>query len=89
MQTDGKALSVSTRFDTNEWKAPPMPLEYAEKLGTKDGVHVPGLKIKCNNQSATIWLDNLEVEGTKRDITDRVKAVVGRAMECIEPLWRI
>lgn len=86
---DDKTIAIANSLGSSEWMAPPIPSEYAEKLGTKDGVHVPGLRIKCDNHSATVWLDTLEVEGTNKNITDRVRAVVGRAMECIEPLWRM
>jgi cleavage and polyadenylation specificity factor subunit 3 len=53
----------------------------------KIGVPVPGVAIKVDKMSATVWLEDLEVECTNRVFADRVRAVVERAVEVTAPLW--
>jgi cleavage and polyadenylation specificity factor subunit 3 len=37
--------------------------------------------------TATVWLEDLEVESNNKVFADRVKAVVERAVEVTAPLW--
>lgn len=53
----------------------------------KIGIPVPGVSITVDLMSATVWLENLEVESTNKAFSDRVKAVVERAIEVTAPLW--
>ena len=51
------------------------------------GIPVPGISIKVDKLSATVWLEDLEVECSNRILNDRVRAVVERAVEVTAPLW--
>ncbi|KXJ86742.1 beta-lactamase-like protein [Microdochium bolleyi] len=53
----------------------------------KLGIPVPGVAIKVDKMSATVWLEDLEVECAQKVFADRVKAVVERAVEVTAPLW--
>lgn len=54
----------------------------------KIGIPVPGVSIKVDSKlSATIWLEDLEVECSNKVFADRVRAVVERAVEVTAPLW--
>ncbi|KAI9158412.1 endoribonuclease YSH1 [Paramyrothecium foliicola] len=53
----------------------------------KIGIPVPGVTIKVDKMTATVWLEDLEVESNNKVFTDRVKAVVERAVEVTAPLW--
>jgi cleavage and polyadenylation specificity factor subunit 3 len=53
----------------------------------KIGVPVPGVSIKVDRMTATVWLEDLEVDSNHKVFADRVKAVVDRACETIAPLW--
>lgn len=53
----------------------------------KMGIPVPGVSVQVDNMSATIWLEDLEVECNKKVFADRVQAVVDRAVEVTAPLW--
>ncbi|KAM3565128.1 hypothetical protein MY1884_000378 [Beauveria asiatica] len=58
-------------------------LERLHKLG----IPVPGVSIKVDSMTATVWLEDLEVESSKAVFADRVRAVVERAVEVTAPLW--
>lgn len=51
------------------------------------GIPVPGVSIKVDKMTATVWLEDLEVECTNKVFADRVRAVVERAVEVTAPLW--
>lgn len=51
------------------------------------GIPVPGIEVKVDSMTATIWLEDLEVESNKPVFADRVRAVVERAVEVTAPLW--
>ncbi|EGX93410.1 cleavage and polyadenylation specifity factor, 73 kDa subunit, putative [Cordyceps militaris CM01] len=51
------------------------------------GIPVPGVSIKVDSMTATVWLEDLEVESSKSVFADRVRAVVERAVEVTAPLW--
>ncbi|KAI9681093.1 MAG: endoribonuclease ysh1 [Caeruleum heppii] len=51
------------------------------------GIPVPGVEIRVDKHTATVWLETLEVECGNRALKDRVKAVVERAVETVAPLW--
>lgn len=53
----------------------------------KLGIPVPGVSIKVERMSATVWLEHLEVECSNKIFADRVRAVVERAVEVTAPLW--
>ncbi|OTB03509.1 hypothetical protein M426DRAFT_321664 [Hypoxylon sp. CI-4A] len=53
----------------------------------KIGIPVPGVSIKVDKMTATVWLEDLEVESNHKAFGDRVKAVVERAIEVTAPLW--
>lgn len=53
----------------------------------KIGVPVPGVSITVDKMTATVWLENLDVECTNKAFSDRVRAVVDRAVEVTAPLW--
>ncbi|KAH8178168.1 pre-mRNA 3'-end-processing endonuclease polyadenylation factor c-term domain-containing protein [Sarocladium implicatum] len=53
----------------------------------KIGIPVPGVSITVEKMSATVWLEDLEVECSNKVFADRVKAVVERAVEVTAPLW--
>ncbi|KAL7958257.1 beta-lactamase-like protein [Trichoderma compactum] len=53
----------------------------------KIGIPVPGISIKVDKMTATIWLEDLEVECNNKVFADRVRAVVERAVEVTAPLW--
>lgn len=53
----------------------------------KLGIPVPGVSIKVDSMTATVWLEDLEVESNKPVFADRVRAVVERAVEVTAPLW--
>ncbi|KAH6900138.1 beta-lactamase-like protein [Thelonectria olida] len=53
----------------------------------KIGIPVPGVSIKVDRMSATVWLEDLEVECSNKIFADRVRAVVERAVEVTAPLW--
>ena len=53
----------------------------------KIGIPVPGVSIKVDKMSATVWLEDLEVESNNKIFADRVRAVVERAVEVTAPLW--
>ncbi|PSR83234.1 beta-lactamase-like protein [Coniella lustricola] len=50
------------------------------------GIPVPGVVIKVDKMTATIWLEDLEVESNHKAFGDRVRSVVERAVETIAPL---
>lgn len=51
------------------------------------GIPVPGIEIKVDKYVAKVWLENLEVECSSAVFSQRVKAVVDRAVETVAPLW--
>ncbi len=51
------------------------------------GIPVPGVSVKVDSMTATVWLEHLEVESNKPVFADRVRAVVERAVEVTAPLW--
>jgi cleavage and polyadenylation specificity factor subunit 3 len=54
----------------------------------KMGIPVPGVSINVDSKlSATVWLEDLEVDCTNKIFADRVRAVVERAVEVTAPLW--
>ncbi|KAM6531829.1 endoribonuclease ysh1 [Fusarium solani] len=53
----------------------------------KIGIPVPGVSIKVDRLTATVWLEDLEVECNNKVFADRVRAVVERAVEVTAPLW--
>ncbi|KEY66430.1 hypothetical protein S7711_06170 [Stachybotrys chartarum IBT 7711] len=53
----------------------------------KIGIPVPGVLIKVDKMTATVWLESLEVESNNKVFADRVRAVVERAVEVTAPLW--
>ncbi|CEJ91751.1 Putative Endoribonuclease YSH1 [[Torrubiella] hemipterigena] len=53
----------------------------------KIGIPVPGVSITVDKMTATVWLENLDVECTNKAFSDRVRAVVDRAVEVTAPLW--
>ncbi|KAL7933531.1 beta-lactamase-like protein [Trichoderma chlorosporum] len=53
----------------------------------KLGIPVPGISIKVDKMTATVWLEDLEVECNNKVFADRVRAVVERAVEVTAPLW--
>lgn len=54
----------------------------------KIGIPVPGVAINVDSKlSATVWLEDLEVECSNKVFADRVRAVVERAVEVTAPLW--
>lgn len=53
----------------------------------KLGIPVPGVSIKVDSMTATVWLEDLEVDSNKPVFADRVRAVVERAVEVTAPLW--
>lgn len=53
----------------------------------KLGIPVPGVKVGVDKMSASIWLEDLEVESNNKVFADRVRAVVERAVEVTAPLW--
>ncbi|KAK0756786.1 hypothetical protein N5P37_010304 [Trichoderma harzianum] len=53
----------------------------------KIGIPVPGISIKVDKMTATVWLEDLEVECNNKVFADRVRAVVERAVEVTAPLW--
>jgi cleavage and polyadenylation specificity factor subunit 3 len=53
----------------------------------KIGIPVPGVSIKVDRMSATVWLEDLEVECSNKVFADRVRAVVERGVEVTAPLW--
>lgn len=53
----------------------------------KLGIPVPGVKVSVDKMSASIWLEDLEVESNNKVFADRVRAVVERAVEVTAPLW--
>jgi cleavage and polyadenylation specificity factor subunit 3 len=53
----------------------------------KIGIPVPGVSIKVDRMTATVWLEDLEVESNNKVFADRVRAVVERAVEVTAPLW--
>lgn len=52
------------------------------------GIPVPGVAIKVDKMTATVWLEDLEVESNHKAFGDRVRSVVERAVETIAPLWQ-
>lgn len=52
------------------------------------GIPVPGVSIKVDKMTATVWLEDLEVESNHKAFGDRVRSVVERAVETIAPLWQ-
>jgi cleavage and polyadenylation specificity factor subunit 3 len=61
-------------------------MEEIERLH-KLGIPVPGVSVKVDKMTATVWLEDLEVESNNKVFADRVKAVVERAAEVTAPLW--
>lgn len=53
----------------------------------KIGIPVPGVSIKVDKMTATIWLEDLELDCNNKAFADRVRAVVERAVEVTAPLW--
>ncbi|KAK3988178.1 beta-lactamase-like protein [Cladorrhinum sp. PSN332] len=53
----------------------------------KLGIPIPGLIIKVDKMVATVWLEELDIECESRVFSDRVRAVVERAVEVTAPLW--
>jgi cleavage and polyadenylation specificity factor subunit 3 len=53
----------------------------------KIGIPVPGVEIKVDKWVAKVWLEDLEIECANRAFSDRVRAVVERAVEVTAPLW--
>ncbi|KAI9893301.1 MAG: endoribonuclease ysh1 [Vezdaea aestivalis] len=51
------------------------------------GLPVPGLEISVDRFKAKVWLETLEVECANKQMAERVRAVVERAVETIAPLW--
>ena len=58
-------------------------LERLHKLG----LPVPGVSIKVDKMTATVWLEDMDVESAHKVFADRVRAVVERAVEVTAPLW--
>lgn len=52
----------------------------------KMGIPVPGIAIRVDKMTATVWLEDLEVECSSKVFADRVRAVVERAVEVTAPL---
>lgn len=53
----------------------------------KLGIPVPGVKVAVDKMSASIWLEDLEVDSNNKVFADRVRAVIERAVEVTAPLW--
>lgn len=51
------------------------------------GIPVPGVRIQVDKMTATVWLEDLEVECDNKVFADRVRAVMERAVEVTAPLW--
>jgi len=51
------------------------------------GIPVPGISIRVDKLSATVWLEDLSVECGHAVLRDRVGKVVERAIECVSGLW--
>lgn len=53
----------------------------------KIGIPVPGVEIRSGNLVAKVWLEDLEIECPSQVFSNRVRAVVERAVEVSAPLW--
>ncbi|KJZ75080.1 Endoribonuclease YSH1 [Hirsutella minnesotensis 3608] len=53
----------------------------------KVGIPVPGVSIKVDKMTATVWLEDLDIECNNKVFADRVRAVMERAVEVTAPLW--
>lgn len=53
----------------------------------KIGIPVPGVEIRSGNVAAKVWLEDLEIECPSQVFSNRVRAVVERAVEVSAPLW--
>lgn len=81
-EEDEDAMKVEGE-DTELEERQKMEIERLHKIG----IPVPGVSIKVDKMSATVWLEDLEVESSNKVFADRVRAVVERAVEVTAPLW--
>lgn len=51
------------------------------------GIPVPGLLIKLDKHEVKVWLEHLDIECANKTVSDRVRAVVERAIGIVAPLW--
>jgi cleavage and polyadenylation specificity factor subunit 3 len=77
---DADAMDMSDNEDEERAKK---EIERLHKIG----IPVPGVSITVEKMSATVWLEDLEVECNNKVFADRVRAVVERAVEVTAPLW--
>ena len=94
LPSDGSAVEAKkTEEDEEEDVKPTDESELAERQRKelerlhKIGIPVPGVSITVERMSATVWLEDLDVECSNKVFADRVKAVVERAVEVTAPLW--
>lgn len=89
--TDAKAedMDVDNKKAAEEDEAKQLQERQLKEIARlhKLGIPVPGISIKVDKMTATIWLEDLDVECNNKVFADRVRAVVERAVEVTAPLW--
>ncbi|KAL6790082.1 beta-lactamase-like protein [Trichoderma sp. SZMC 28012] len=89
-KTNGEDIKPEEAMDVDEDAAKQQLQERQHKEIArlhKIGIPVPGISIKVDKMTATVWLEDLEVECNNKVFADRVRAVVERAVEVTAPLW--
>ncbi|KAL5086292.1 endoribonuclease ysh1 [Trichoderma cf. simile WF8] len=89
-KTNGEDIKSEEAMDVDEDAAKQQLQERQHKEIArlhKIGIPVPGISIKVDKMTATVWLEDLEVECNNKVFADRVRAVVERAVEVTAPLW--
>lgn len=79
MKTENDEADTDSELELRQKKE----LERLHKIG----IPVPGVSIKVDKMTASVWLEDLEVECNSKIFADRVRAVVERAVEVTAPLW--
>ncbi len=81
-----EAMDVEKEENDNDESQEEREKREIERLH-KLGIPVPGVKVAVDKMSASIWLEDLEVESNNKVFADRVRAVIERAVEVTAPLW--
>jgi cleavage and polyadenylation specificity factor subunit 3 len=86
---DNDATAMKTEADGEGADGPQLEERQKKEVERlhKMGIPVPGVTIKVDKMTATVWLEDLEVESNNKVFADRVRAVVERAVEVTAPLW--
>lgn len=51
------------------------------------GIPVPGIAVKVDRMEAKLWLEDFEIECGHKALADRIRAIVERACDMMDPIW--